>query len=548
MGVFGMLLLTATLLAANLLLGKRLGALVGGIKKDVVVTNLLQQRTHRVAIYGWHQLNGVPIQPVFSGHINSYVDYSHGIRWINKDMLVDSVVMSASQVLTNPTLYKILSNESGVMSQPSYLKNNFPPAVPKSFGVRTESGNSLRIIVQPDSTVTGYVILVSKDGVSFTDSLVTTPNNLVLTNLLRDSLYFVKMVAFNQIGSSVPSEVLAGVPAVVQPQALIVNGFDHASAGNTHDFIRQHGSAFMANRVSLSSATNDAIVDGLFSLTDYTVVDYILGDESYVDETFSAAEQVKVKTFLQNGGKLFVSGSELAWDLGFKGTPSDKDFLNNFLKVKYINDAPDGSPGSTYQAEGISGTLFGGFPNISFDNGTHGTIDVQWPDVISPMPGAVGIAKYANLDTSSGYSGVSYQGYFPSGTRPGMSIVLGFPFETVYPQSLRTQLLSRVLNFFGTISAVGHAETIPTAFALYQNFPNPFNPSTTIRYDLPSDAFVVLRIFNTLGQGIDKLIDARQSAGHHSVSWSSNHIPSGVYFYRLEADSRLETKRMLVLK
>jgi hypothetical protein len=530
--------------------GRPLGALVGGIKKDVVLSNRIADpaNVNRVVIYGWHQLNGVPIQPVYSGHINSYVDYSHGIRFVNKEMLIDSVVMTSTQVLTSPTLYKLLSNETGVMPQPSYFKNDAAPPVPKSFGVKSESGSALRVIMKPDSTATGYVILVSKNGVTFTDSLTTTPDNLVLTNLLRDSLYYIKLKAFNQIDISASSELLAGVPSTGQPQALVVNGFDRASTGNTYNFIRQHASSFAANRVPFSSATNDAIVDGLFTLSDYTVADYILGDESFTDETFSAAEQVKVKAFLQSGGKLFVSGSELAWDLGYKGNASDRDFLNNYLKVKYIDDAPNGSSSTTYQAEGIGGTLFGGFSSIPFDNGTQGTIDVQWPDVISPMPGAVGCVKYANFDTSNGFSGVSYQGYYPSGTRPGMSVVLGFPFETIYPQSLRTQLLSRILEFFGTISTVEPIESTPRTFALYQNYPNPFNPTTTIRYSLPSDSFVAVRIFNALGQCIDKLVDARQSAGQHMVSWNASHIPSGIYFYRLEANNQLETKKMLVLK
>ncbi len=530
--------------------GQPLGALVGGIKKDVVLSNKISDpaSVNHVVIYGWHQLNGVPIQPVYSGHINSYVDYSHGIRFVNKEMLIDSAVMTASQVLTSPTLYRVLSNESGAMAQPSYLTDNAIPSVPKSFGVKSESGNSLRIILKPDSAATGYVILVSKDGLTFTDIVTTTPDDLVLTNLLKDSLYYVKIAASNQIGASPPSELLAGVPTVAKPQVLVVNGFERASTGNTFDFIRQHASSFMANHVPLSSATNDAIVDGLFSLVDYAVVDYILGDESTVDETFSTAEQASVKAFLQSGGKLFVSGSEIAWDLGYKGTTSDKDFLNNYLKVKYVADAPNGSASTTYQAEGLVGTVFASFPSIPFDNGTHGSINVLWPDVISPVPGAVGCAKYVNLDTSGGFSGVSYQGYFPSGTKPGMSIVLGFPFETVYPQSLRSQLLGRILGYFGTISALESIESTPRTLALYQNFPNPFNPATTIRYDLPGNAFVVIRIFNALGQDVEKLVNAQQSAGQHSVSWNASRIPSGVYFYRLEADSRLETKRMLILK
>jgi hypothetical protein len=102
--------------------GKPFGALVGGIKKDVVISNKISEPTaaNHVVIYGWHKPDGFPIQPVYSGHINYYVDYSHGIRFINRELLVDSTVMTVRQVLTHPILYKILSNESGVMAQPGY--------------------------------------------------------------------------------------------------------------------------------------------------------------------------------------------------------------------------------------------------------------------------------------------------------------------------------------------------------------------------------------------------------------------------------------------
>jgi hypothetical protein len=530
--------------------GKPLGSLVGGIKKDVVLSNRIADpaNANRVVIYGWHQLNGQPIQPVYSGHINSYVDYSHGIRFINKEMLIDSAVTTSTKVLTDPVMYKILSNESGVMPQPSYFKNNSIPAIPKSFGIKNESGTALRVVVQPDSTVTGYVALLSRNGVGFSDSLTATSDNLVLSNLMRDSLYFVKIRAYNQIGTSGFSELLAGTPTTSQPQVLVVNGFERASTGNTRDFIKQHAFSIAGARVPLLSATNDAIVDGLMSLTDYPVVDYILGDESSIDETFSNAEQAKVKAFLQGGGKLFVSGSELAWDLGYKGAASDKDFLSNYLKVRYVADAPGGSPSSTYETEGIPGTLFGGFPHIPFDDGTHGSFDVQWPDVFAPMSGAVGCAMYSGLDTSSGYSAVSYRGLFPSGTKIGMTIVMGFPFETVYPADLRSQVMGQILSFFGTISGIAGKDLTPSRFALYQNFPNPFNPTTTIRYELPKDSFVVLEVFNTLGQQIARLVDSRQNAGQHMVQWNAQHVGSGMYFYRIKADNWFETKRMLVLK
>ena len=76
---------------------------------------------------------------------------------------------------------------------------------------------------------------------------------------------------------------------------------------------------------------------------------------------------------------------------------------------------------------------------------------------------------------------------------------------------------------------------VPGRYALDQNFPNPFNPSTVIRYSLPADARVTLRVFDVLGREIATLVDARVPAGSHSVSWNAGSVGSGVYFARLRA-------------
>jgi hypothetical protein len=530
--------------------GKPLGAVVGGIKKDVVLSNKITDAAsaNHVVIYGWHQLNGTPIQPVYSGHVNSYVDYSHGIRFINSQMLVDSVVMTAGQILTNPTLYKILSNEAGPMSQSSYLRDNSIPAVPKSYGVRTESESSLRILIKPDSSAAQYVVALGKDGISFPESFTVAPGSIIIPNLQKDSLTFVRIQAVNLIGSSAFSEVLAGVPSSTQPQTLVINGYDRTSAGNTRNFIRQHATAFMANKTAIASATNDAITDGLFSLGDYRVVDYILGDESTADETFSSAEQSRVKAYLQSGGRLFVSGCELAWDLDARGSASDKDFINNYLKMKYLADAPDGSSSTTYSAEGLTGTVLGGIEVITFDDGTHGTFDVSWPDVVRPTSGAAGCAKYAGLDTSSGFSAVSFQGLFPSGTKEGRVVALGFPFETITVQEVRSQVMGNVLKFFASAATAAPAEELPQTSMLFQNFPNPFNPSTAIRYQLAASSFVTIRVFDVLGREVATLLSEQQTPGHHTLRWDASRFPSGTYFYRLEAGGMSETKRMIILK
>ena len=81
--------------------GGELGELTGGIKKDVILSNKIVDpaRDHHVVIYGWHKLSdGLPIQPIYNGHINSYVDYSHGIRLLNSQMLIDSVVVDYKDI------------------------------------------------------------------------------------------------------------------------------------------------------------------------------------------------------------------------------------------------------------------------------------------------------------------------------------------------------------------------------------------------------------------------------------------------------------------
>ena len=87
--------------------------LIAGIKKDVVISDLLthSDKKNRVAIFGWHQLNGKPIQPLYAGHVNWYADYSHGIRLVYRKIKVNHQWMDYTELLANPTLKKLLCDE-----------------------------------------------------------------------------------------------------------------------------------------------------------------------------------------------------------------------------------------------------------------------------------------------------------------------------------------------------------------------------------------------------------------------------------------------------
>jgi hypothetical protein len=89
---------------------------------------------------------------------------------------------------------------------------------------------------------------------------------------------------------------------------------------------------------------------------------------------------------------------------------------------------------------------------------------------------------------------------------------------------------------------------LPTSFNLSQNFPNPFNPSTIIRFALPRPSHVELEVFNILGQKVVTLIDKHLPAGSHEIEFNAFDYPSGIYFYRLSHDQGVETRKMTLIK
>ncbi len=96
-----------------------LGELVAGHKKDVVISNKIYGNvvTGRVVIYGWHKLNGVPIQPLYDGHTENYVDYSHGIRLVLDSVVVNGESRNIKRILQNDSLHILLSDE-GKITEP----------------------------------------------------------------------------------------------------------------------------------------------------------------------------------------------------------------------------------------------------------------------------------------------------------------------------------------------------------------------------------------------------------------------------------------------
>lgn len=97
-------------------------------------------------------------------------------------------------------------------------------------------------------------------------------------------------------------------------------------------------------------------------------------------------------------------------------------------------------------------------------------------------------------------------------------------------------------------SGVDDGATTPEIFSLSQNFPNPFNPTTLIRFTLPVRSHARLSLFNPLGQAVRELVDSDEDTGTHEVRLDGAGLASGMYYYRLEAGTFVATKKLLLIK
>jgi hypothetical protein len=184
----------------------------------------------------------------------------------------------------------------------------------------------------------------------------------------------------------------------------------------------------------VDSASNESVISGSVELNNYKTIVWILGEESTKHHTFDAAEQEKVKRFIAGGGNLFVTGSEIGWDLDSQG--NGVAFFENTLKGNHESD-----DAGTYKVQPVSGGIFEGLGPFKFDDGAL-FYDVDWPDVIEPTAGAMAALKYEG--GNGGTAGVQAKG-----TDGGGSIVLfGFPFETITRADDRAAMMERVLEFF----------------------------------------------------------------------------------------------------
>jgi N-acetylmuramoyl-L-alanine amidase len=346
-------------------------------------------------------------------------------------------------------------------AEPIYLL----PEPPEAVAVRSNSTDSITVSWQPPATdasgilghaADSYVVYLSSTGRGFDDGTETSSTELTLSSLVPGAIYYVRIAARNAGGESFPSEVLA-VRALGprSPKALLVNGFDRLDRFqlvtvpepllggsvkrmlldrmNRFDYLIEHAEALRPLSVAFDSTSNEALLGGGSTISTYQAVFWALGQESTADETLSDAEQQLIAAFLVAGGDLFISGSELGWDLDSNGSSSDQAFFRDHMKADYVQD-----DAGVYEAIGAAGSVFSAITSIRFDDGTHGYYDVSYPDGIIPRTGAQACASY---------TGPPLDGCVMSTTGSSKVVYFGFPFETIYEASTRASVMSAAVGF-----------------------------------------------------------------------------------------------------
>jgi hypothetical protein len=121
---------------------------------------------------------------------------------------------------------------------------------------------------------------------------------------------------------------------------------------------------------------------------------------------------------------------------------------------------------------------------------------------------------------------------------------------TFFAYSNKLYLFTNIGHIIGTpiLTDIEKSDITLMDFSLFQNFPNPFNPTTRIKYQIPELSLVSIKVFDVLGNEIATLVNEERPTGSYEVEFNGSGLPSGVYFYKLQTDSFIEIKKMLLLK
>ncbi len=304
--------------------------------------------------------------------------------------------------------------------------------------VNDGNGATVTVTWEPSSNATGYLLWVSNDGTTWPRAQARRIAGVthVIGELSQGQRVFVRVTAFNDAGESDPSDAYGTLASSTKSAVLVVDGNDRWQSqpapentmGGAHDFGVLVAQAIEAHPFDM--VANELVTAGLVDLKQYDAVVWSLGEEGVADRTFDTSEQAALTAYLQSGGRLFVSGSEIGYDLTTSETPSDATFYGDLLRAEYKQD-----DAGTYVVRGAGGIL-ADIGIVGFY--TPDRMVVAYPDQIAPAGGSQTILSYVGGE--GGTAAVQYEGAY-------RLVHFAFPFESIDNREDRRAVMTRVLGF-----------------------------------------------------------------------------------------------------
>ena len=262
----------------------------------------------------------------------------------------------------------------------------------------------------------------------------------------------------------------------------------------------------------------------------------IVWGTAFAFPTLDESDRAALGEYLDNGGKLFLTGQDIGWELNDAGGDAYA-WYQNYLHAIFVNDDTN-----DYTLNGVAGDPVSDGIDLVIQGG-DGANNQDYPSDIDPGD------EFATVIWT--YD-ASRNAAIRADTGTYRVVYMAFGFEAINNATDRRETMGRVVDWLRNGSTDVDDEFPASVRAMLETSPNPVQADASIRFALPATGPVKLRVFGTDGRAVRTLLDGEQSAGIHELHWdgtgqNGERVPTGVYFYRLETDGATIGRKTIVI-
>ncbi|MCL5029555.1 MAG: T9SS type A sorting domain-containing protein [Bacteroidetes bacterium] len=486
------------------------------------------------------------------------------INFLPDDIYIDNIDSSYSELRGNWTTSSTaswgLDSRQAVVAPNDSVKVRWTPAI-------TQSGlYNISVQVPKVTNPVDHVIFRIYSNNQIVDTLVfsspLTSNDWIYlgtSNLLAQSQNYIDMIAYNgsQSNETASADVIKISALVTErklsiPQSPIDFGMvsqdDSVSMNLT---LRNSGIGTLAVN-GISSSTNRITTTANFPLTISSMASVVVpivfhpaaigkvSDTLFVlsDDSLQSKFAVPFTANVQPFFRLVDNGDSLNYKEVGQWSFSTASGLNGSSRFAYLHQSPPASASFTTKLNRSGIYDFSEIVPVTV-NAAKNALYVLSIDGV-PID-----SIYVDQNQGSGVWAAIGRTFLPANVPIELKVIdsgENTPGAVLRADAVKFSLEKEITGINDLSS------NMPKVFRLNQNYPNPFNPSTQISYQLPTDNFVSLIVYDILGREVKTLVEQNQKAGFHILNFNASDLPSGIYFYRLAAGNFIDTKKMILIK